>query len=72
MKRIVVIGTTLALAIAAAPASAGNTGTENGGPPFLSGNAEGTFVAHCKAVDGSGSVVFHQKSGKITGNGDCF
>lgn len=72
MKRFAAVGMTLALAIAAGPASAKNTGTEDGGPPFLSGSDNGVLVIHCKAIGGHGTVVLNGKVGKVSGNGDCF
>jgi hypothetical protein len=60
MKRLVLLGTTLAL-VAAGPAAAKNTGTEGGGPPFVTGQEGGTVVFHCKAIGGSGVTVVQQK-----------
>lgn len=71
MKRFVVLGTTLALAVAAGPAAAQNTGTDGGGPPFVTGHDGKTVVFHCKADGGSGVVVLQQKKNpdKVSGGG---
>ena len=59
------------LVVMAAPALAKNSGNQPPGPPFLSGNPEGTRVAHCAAFpDGEGATVTHP-DGRVTGGGNC-
>lgn len=67
MKRLVVLGTTLAVALAAGPASAAQVGKGETGPPFITGNPSGdkTIVVHCKAIGGSGTAVAIQQMGKV-------
>jgi hypothetical protein len=74
MKRFVVLGMTLALAAAAGPANAANTGTDGGGPPFISGKEGGTIVVHCKSDANpnlKGTVVFQQKKDPPVVIGGC-
>lgn len=72
MKRFIVLGTTLALAVAATPAAAKNTGTpDGGGPPFVTGQPNGTVVFHCKAIGGHGTVVVQEKRDPDRVIGSC-
>ena len=71
MKLFAVLGTSLALAVAAGPATAANSGTEDGGPPFVSGNNDGTLVFHCKWLGGHGNAIVQQKKDPDRVLGHC-
>lgn len=67
MKRLAIVGMTLAIALAAGPANAAQVGKGETGPPFITGNPAGdkTIVVHCKAIGGSGVAVAQQHKGTV-------
>ena len=71
MKRFVIACMALALAVAAGPAAAKNTGTEGGAPPFVTGQPGGTNVFHCKAIGGQGTVVVQEQKDPDKTVGSC-
>ena len=80
LRRMLLVLTVAVLmaAMAAAPAAAKNSNQESDephepGPPALSGKSlQGTFVAHCKAIDGSdSSLVINVPKEKFSGGGEC-
>lgn len=70
MKRFIVllVVATLMLAMSALPASAGNFGKEDGGPPLFSGNVGRTLVFHCQVGGGKSVAVFFAKRDDVRGN----
>jgi hypothetical protein len=57
--------------VAAAPAMAGNSGTQPPGPPNISGNFPFTYVKHCSSHSGGEGSVVTNKNGVQHGGGDC-